>query len=120
MRGVLPGSLRHLHGSRRPRRVADRLVAALRGNQDDTDQFIGVIAGTVPIASAANATRSERWRPPVLIELLPAAVTRYWAVMGIVPPPSQDQVPRLQAFRAEHPDIEIASPADSRTGMWAA
>ena len=27
-----------------------RLVAALRGNQDDTDQFIGVIAGTVPVA----------------------------------------------------------------------
>jgi hypothetical protein len=29
-------------------------------------------------------------------------------------------VPRLQAFRAERPDIEIASPADSRTGMWSA
>lgn len=27
-----------------------RLLAALYGNQDDTDQFIGVIAGTVPIA----------------------------------------------------------------------
>ena len=27
-----------------------RLLAALRGNQDDTDQFIGVIAGTVPAA----------------------------------------------------------------------
>jgi flavin-dependent dehydrogenase len=27
-----------------------RLLAALRGNQDDTDQFIGVIAGTVPIS----------------------------------------------------------------------
>jgi hypothetical protein len=40
--------------------------------------------------------------------------------MDIVPPPSQDQVPRLQAFRAEHPDIEIASPAGSRTGMWPA
>jgi len=40
--------------------------------------------------------------------------------MDIVPPPSEDQVPRLQAFRAEHPDIEIASPADSRTGMWLA
>jgi 2-polyprenyl-6-methoxyphenol hydroxylase-like FAD-dependent oxidoreductase len=26
-----------------------RLLAALRGNQDDTDQYIGVIAGTVPI-----------------------------------------------------------------------
>jgi hypothetical protein len=29
-------------------------------------------------------------------------------------------VPRLRAFRAEHPDIEIASPADSHTGMWSA
>ena len=27
-----------------------RLLAALHGNQDDTDRFIGVIAGTVPIA----------------------------------------------------------------------
>jgi 2-polyprenyl-6-methoxyphenol hydroxylase-like FAD-dependent oxidoreductase len=27
-----------------------RLVAALRGNQDDTDRFIGVIAGTIPVA----------------------------------------------------------------------
>ena len=27
-----------------------RQHAAVRGNQDDTDQFIGVIAGTVPIA----------------------------------------------------------------------
>jgi hypothetical protein len=33
---------------------------------------------------------------------------------------SEDQVPRLQAFRAEHPDIETASPAGSRTGMWSA
>ena len=40
--------------------------------------------------------------------------------MDIVPPPGEDQVPRLQAFRAEHPDIEIASPAGSRTGMWPA
>ena len=44
----------------------------------------------------------------------------YPAVMDIMPPPSEDQVPRLQAFRAEHPDIEIASPADSGTGMWSA
>jgi hypothetical protein len=29
-------------------------------------------------------------------------------------------VPRLQAFRAEHPDIEIASLADSGAGMWPA
>ena len=40
--------------------------------------------------------------------------------MDIVPPPSEDQVPRLQAFRTEHPDVEINSPADSRTGMWSA
>jgi len=40
--------------------------------------------------------------------------------MDIVPPPSEDQVPQLKAFRAEHPDIEIASPADSHTGMWSA
>jgi hypothetical protein len=45
------------------------------------------------------------------------AVTRYWAVVDIVPPP---QVPRLRAFRAVHPDIEIASPAGARTGMWSA
>jgi hypothetical protein len=56
-----------------------------------------------------------------LVPLTPiTAVTRYWPVMDIVPPPGEDQVPRLQAFRAEHPDIEIASPAGSRTGMWPA
>jgi hypothetical protein len=40
--------------------------------------------------------------------------------MDIMPLPSEDQVPRLQAFRAEHLDIEIASPADSGMGMWSA
>ncbi len=56
-----------------------------------------------------------------LVPLAPiTAVTRYWPVMDIVPPPSEDQVPRLEAFRAEHPDIEITSPADSCTGMWSA
>ena len=40
--------------------------------------------------------------------------------MDIVPPPGEDQVPRLQAFRAEHPDIEIVSPAGSHVGMWPA
>ena len=56
-----------------------------------------------------------------LVPLTPiTAVTRYWAVMDIVPPPSEGQVPRLRAFRAEHPDIEIASPAGSRTGRWPA
>jgi hypothetical protein len=29
-------------------------------------------------------------------------------------------VPWLRAFRAEHPDIEIAGPAGSHTGMWSA
>jgi hypothetical protein len=40
--------------------------------------------------------------------------------MDIVPPPTEDQMPRLHAFRAEHPDIKIASPAGSHTGMWSA
>ena len=56
-----------------------------------------------------------------MVPLTPiTAVARFWAVMDIVPPPGEDQVPRLQAFRDEHPDIEIASPADSHTGMWSA
>ena len=56
-----------------------------------------------------------------LVPLTPiTAVAKYWAVMDIVPPPSDNQVPRLQAFRAEHPDIEIASLADSGAGMWPA
>ena len=56
-----------------------------------------------------------------LVPLTPiTAVAKYWAVMDIVPPPSENQVPRLQAFRAEHPDIEIASLADSGAGMWPA
>lgn len=56
-----------------------------------------------------------------MVPLTPiTAVARYWAVMDIVPPPSEGQVPRLRAFRAEHPDIEIASPAGSRTGRWPA
>jgi hypothetical protein len=37
-----------------------------------------------------------------------------------VPPPGEDQVPLAPGVPAEHPDIEIASPADSRTGMWPA
>jgi hypothetical protein len=40
--------------------------------------------------------------------------------MDIVPSPGEDQVPWLRAFRAEHPDIEIAGPAGSHTGMWSA
>jgi hypothetical protein len=38
--------------------------------------------------------------------------------MDIVPPPSEDQMPGSRRS-AEHPDIEIASPADSHVGMWA-
>jgi hypothetical protein len=40
--------------------------------------------------------------------------------MDIVPPPGEDQVPLAPGVPAEHPDIEIASPADSHTGMWSA
>ena len=39
--------------------------------------------------------------------------------MDIVPPPSEDQMPGSRRS-AEHPDIEIASPADSHVGMWPA
>jgi hypothetical protein len=40
--------------------------------------------------------------------------------MDIVAPPGEDQVPLAPGVPAEHPDIEIASPADSHTGMWSA
>jgi hypothetical protein len=40
--------------------------------------------------------------------------------MDIGPPPGEDQVPLAPGVPAEHPDIEIASPADSHTGMWPA
>ena len=40
--------------------------------------------------------------------------------MDIVPPPGEDQVPWLQAFRAEHPDIKDRRPAGSHTGLWPA
>ena len=33
-----------------------------------------------------------------------------WPVMDIVPPPSEDQVPQLQAFRAEHPGYRDRQP----------
>jgi hypothetical protein len=39
--------------------------------------------------------------------------------MDIVLPPSEGQVPRLRAFRAEHPDIEIASPGRLAHGQVA-
>jgi hypothetical protein len=56
-----------------------------------------------------------------LVPLTPiTAVARFWAVMDIVPPPGEDQVPLAPGVPAEHPDIEIASPADSHTGMWSA
>jgi hypothetical protein len=31
-----------------------------------------------------------------------------------------DQVPRLNAFRAAHPDIEITSPLESLSNFWTA
>jgi hypothetical protein len=69
----------------------------------------------------ADPGRFDSGQEVTLVLLTPiTAVTRYWGAMNIVPPPSEDQVPRLQAFRAEHPDIEIASPANSHTGMWSA
>ena len=50
-----------------------------------------------------------------MVPLTPiTAVARFWAVMDIVPPPGEDQVPLAPGVPAEHPDIEIASPADSR------
>jgi len=46
-----------------------------------------------------------------LVPLTPiTAVARCWAVMDIVPSPGEDQVPWLQAFRAEHPDIKDRRP----------
>ena len=56
-----------------------------------------------------------------MVPLTPiTAVARFWAVMDIVPPPGEDQVPPGSRRSAEHPDIEIASPADSHVGMWPA
>ena len=37
-----------------------RLIAALRGNQDDTDRFIGVIAGTVPVTEFFTPDNIQR------------------------------------------------------------
>jgi hypothetical protein len=31
-----------------------------------------------------------------------------------------DQVPRLEKFRADHPDIEIASPLETNSPFWRA
>jgi len=31
-----------------------------------------------------------------------------------------DQVPRLQAFRQAHPEIEIRDPVSTRSGLWSA
>lgn len=35
-------------------------------------------------------------------------------------PAWNDQVPRLQAFRAAHPDVEIMTPVDTRSPWWKA
>ena len=33
---------------------------------------------------------------------------------------AEDQVPRLESFKAQHPEIDVMSPDDSRTGFWKA
>ena len=56
-----------------------------------------------------------------MVPLTPVtAVARFWAVMDFVLPPGEDQGPLAPGVPAEHPDIEIASPADSHTGMLSA
>ena len=32
----------------------------------------------------------------------------------------EDQVPRLNAFKAAHPEIRITTPIESRSGFWTA
>jgi hypothetical protein len=72
-------------------------------------------------ARGSPANLLDSGQEVTLVPLTPiTAVTRYWPVMDIVAPPGEDQVPQLQAFRAEHPDIEIASHAGSHTDMWPA
>jgi hypothetical protein len=34
--------------------------------------------------------------------------------------PYEDQVPRLKAFQAAHPDVRIENPVDTRSGFWSA
>lgn len=33
---------------------------------------------------------------------------------------NEDQVPRLDRFRAEHPEVEISSPLETPSGLWRA
>jgi hypothetical protein len=112
--------------SRRPRRVGnDRHIRPTPAAASQRCPRLGALQA--PMASRTREPASEsscsvfaRGSPGNLLDsgqevtLVPltpiTAVARYWAAMGIVPPPGQDQVPRLQAFRAEHPDIKIASP----------
>jgi len=55
-----------------------------------------------------------------LVPLTPiTAVTRYWALWTSCRRPARTRCPGSRRS-AEHPDIEIASPADSHVGMWPA
>ena len=101
--------------SRRPRRV---------GNDRHIRPMPAAVSRRCPRLSAFQAPMASRSREPAsesscsvfargepgtlldsgqevtLVPLTPiTAVARYWAVMDIVPPPGEDQVPRLQAFR---------------------
>ncbi len=113
--------------SRRPRRVGnDRRIcstpAAACQRCPRLSAFGAPMAsGTREAASESSWSVFARGEPGTLLDsgqevtLVPltpiTAVARYWPVMDIGPPPGEDQVPRLQAFRAEHLDIEIARPA---------
>jgi hypothetical protein len=64
-----------------------------------TREFPGESSWSV-FARGSPGTLLDSGQEVTLVPLTPiTAVTRYWAAMDIVPPPSEDQVPRLQAFR---------------------
>ena len=68
-----------------------RLITALHGNQHDTDQFIGVIAGTVPIPEFFAPGNIQR-----IIDTRrePAAYGHQTADSSISPsPPAKSAVP---------------------------
>jgi hypothetical protein len=68
-----------------------RLITALHGNQQDTDQFIGVIAGTVPIPEFFAPGNIQRI---IDTSLEPAAYGHQAAGSSISPsPPAKSAVP---------------------------
>jgi hypothetical protein len=58
------------------------------------------------------------------VRLVPLTRSRQWQDGGPLwtscRRPARTRCPWFQAFRAEHPDIEIAGPAGLRTGLWPA